>query len=97
LRPASLSPSLAVWASSLASTGEEALMATMRDPYTVPSSKPPSPATNSSTSGGPGSMAMLMALFSASSLGESATDAPRATELFRLICGAIVDHFGPIP
>ena len=66
-------------------------MSTIREPLTVPSSKPASPATTSSTSGGPGSMVMIMSLFSTTSLGESATDAPRH-ELFRLISGAIVDH-----
>ena len=66
-------------------------MSTIRDPLTAPSSKPASPATTSSTSGGPGSMVMKMSLFSATALGESATEAPRH-EMFRLTSGAIVDH-----
>jgi hypothetical protein len=65
-------------------------MSTMREPLLAPSSKSASPATTSSTSGGPGSMVNMMSLFFATSLGESATDAPR--EPFRLIPGAVVDH-----
>ena len=60
-------------------------MSTIRDPLTAPSRKPASPATTSSTSGDPGSMVMKMSLFSVTALGESATEAPRATRCSALL------------
>src|SRR5215211_3288417 len=86
--------SLAVRASSRARGGEEVLISTMSEPSLAPSNKPPSPATTSSTSDGPGSMVMLMSLNSATShlprrIGDQR---PVFRKLLCLDPGAVMDH-----